>query len=159
MPISVTQADNNDYLWFVEVFKEAEEFHRVNAPWKFTKPEPELFSKNYFEELISAPDYKFSLAKEDGKIVWFIIAFIRKTSPIPLFKKRDWIEVDNLVVKNEYRKQWIGNLLIHEIENRARTCDIADIELNVWDFNKWAIAFYEKWGYEIYSHRMRKTIK
>jgi hypothetical protein len=41
----------------------------VNAPWKFTKPEPELFSKNYFEELISAPDYKFSLAKEDGKIV------------------------------------------------------------------------------------------
>jgi len=68
MNIIITPATQEDYDGFVEVFKEVEEFHRLQVPWKFKKPEPELFAKDYYTEIITNPNSKILLAK-DGEYV------------------------------------------------------------------------------------------
>lgn len=159
MNILITPAKIDDYLGFLDIFQEAEEFHRLQAPWKFKKPEPELFSRAYFEEKLSDPITKFLVAKNDDETIWFILAFKRETKNIPVMQDRTWIEIDNLAVKTVFRRQWIGDLLLSKIEDRAKSSHISDIEFNVWGFNVWARNFYEKCWYEVYSHRMKKTIK
>lgn len=154
----ITSATQEDYLWFVEVFKEVEEFHRLQAEWKFKKPELELFAKEYYTDIITGTDSKLLLAKDGDHVAWFILAFKKKASPIPVLQQREWIDIDNLVVQEEYKKQWIGKLLLQKIEDWAKENKIKDLQLHVWWFNEWAIKFYEKSWYAIISHNMRKVI-
>lgn len=61
--IEIIYAKIKDYDNFLDVFKEIEEFHRINASWKFQKPKPELFPKDYFQKVISDKNGLFFLAK------------------------------------------------------------------------------------------------
>ena len=49
MAIFIKQASLEDYDKFIEVYAETEELHRINLPWKFKKPEIEIFSKSHFQ--------------------------------------------------------------------------------------------------------------
>jgi len=157
MIIKVSQAKKEDYNGFIEVFKEVEELHRLNASWKFKKPEP-IFSEEYYEKLINDENCMFFLAKDENEIVGYSIAYKKEVSDIPVLKNRKWIHIDDLSVKSNQRKKGIGSIIMEEIENWAKKNNINEIELNVWLFNTNAINFYEKKGYEAFSQRMRKTI-
>ncbi len=159
MNIILVPATQEDYLWFVEVFKEVEEFHRLQAPWKFKQPEPELFTKEYYMSIITSADSKLLLAKDGERVVWCALAFIKKASDIPVLKPRIWVDIDTIVVQETYKKKWIGKILLQKVEDRAKENAISDIELNVRDFNQWAIKFYEKSWFTTYSHKMRKIIQ
>lgn len=158
MSVIITPATQKDYFWFVEIFKEVEEFHRLQAPWKFQKPEPELFAKSYYDDIITHWDSRLLLAKDGEHVVWFIMAFKRISNPIPVLQPRVLIEIDNLMIQDEYKKKGIGKLLLQKIEDWAKEIKVTDIELHVWWFNEWAIKFYEKSWYTIISHNMRKVI-
>jgi diamine N-acetyltransferase len=157
MTIKVVQAKKEDYIGFIEVFKEVEELHRLNASWNFKKPDP-IFSEEYYEKLINDENCMFFLAKEENEIVGYSIAYKKEASAIPILKNRKWIHIDDLSVKSNQRKKGIGSMIMEEIEKYAKKNNINQIELNVWLFNTNAIDFYEKKGYEAFSQRMKKTI-
>ena len=54
------------------------------------------------------------------------------------------LKFDNLAVLEEYKWKWVWKILQEEIESWAKNESISDLELNVWDFNRSAIGFYEK---------------
>jgi len=69
------------------------------------------------------------------------------------------MQVDDLSVRSDYRKNGIGTLLMDKLEELAKKNKIYEIELNVWCFNKGAINFYENKGYEAFIQKMRKVLK
>ena len=142
--IEVVNAKKEDYDNFLDVFKELEEYHRLKAPWKFKKPEGELFPKDYFQELIYNKDALFILAKSNNETIGFLVAFKEKSSNRSMLQPRRWIHIDDLSIKNNYKKKGIGTLLMSKAEEFARKNKINEIELNVWCFNGGAIKFYEK---------------
>lgn len=158
MEISIIEAQENHYVGFLEVFKELEEFHRINAEWHFKKPDLALFDETHFLKLINDQNCFFFLALNNSQIVWYVIAHKRDAANIPVLKERARLYIEDIVVKKSHRENWIGSLLLNKIELLAKENDLHEIELNVRMFNKDAIEFYEHKWYEPYSQRMRKVI-
>ncbi|MDZ7798247.1 MAG: GNAT family N-acetyltransferase [Patescibacteria group bacterium] len=157
--IKIIYATIEDYDDFLDVFKEIEEYHRVNASWKFQKPKPELFPRDYFHKVIEDENGIFFLAKDNTKIVGYLTAFEEKSPDRSMLKLRKYIQIDDLSVRSDYRKKGIGTLLMDKLEELAKKNKIYEVELNVWCFNKGAIKFYENKGYESFTQKMRKVLK
>jgi GNAT superfamily N-acetyltransferase len=60
------------------------------------------------------------------------MAFKRISNPIPVLQPRVLIEIDNLMIQDEYKKKGIGKLLLQKIEDWAKEIKVTDIELHVW---------------------------
>jgi GNAT superfamily N-acetyltransferase len=156
--ITITEATINDFDWFIEVFKEFEEFHRKNAKWKFREFSKDVFPFSLYEEILLDSNRIILLARNEDEIVWYILWEIMETISSSIFNDRKCLEVDDLCVIEKYKKQWLWKLLMEHLEKFAKDNNIFELELKVRDFNKWAIGFYEKLGYDIYSHTMKKEI-
>lgn len=155
---SIIKATIDDYNWFFEVFKEFEEYHRKNATWKFKDFSKDMFTKSLYEEILSDSNKIFLLAKNENETIWYVLWYFIETKSSSIFNDRKRLEIDDLCVKEIYKNKWIWNLLMQNLEIIAKDNGICEFELKVRDFNKWAIGFYEKLGYDIYSHTMRKEI-
>jgi len=69
----------------------------------FKKPEGELFSKEYFKKLVTEPHSTIFLAKEEGHVVGYAIAYKKKNVDIPVFQPRERVQIDDIVVKKSSR--------------------------------------------------------
>jgi ribosomal protein S18 acetylase RimI-like enzyme len=68
------------------------------------------------------------------------------------------IEIENLIIDEKYRKKGIGKLLFEEVKNYAKEANAKYIELNVWEFNKIAINFYNRLGMKKRINRMEYKV-
>ncbi|MBU1046857.1 GNAT family N-acetyltransferase [Patescibacteria group bacterium] len=158
MEIDIKKAKKEDYYSFLEILEESEEKHRLGVPWRYKKPESEFFTKNDFEKMIKDQNCNFLIAKEDEKVLGYIIAYKKEISETSILKPRKYIFINDLAVKDNYKRQGVGSLLMEKIEEWAREIKINEIELNVWFFNKEAFSFYEERGYKVFTQEMRKVI-
>ena len=62
-------------------------------------------------------------------------------------KVTKFIWIDELVVKEKYRKQGYGTILMNNVKELMDKDKISRIELNCWSFNEVAIRLYKKLGY------------
>jgi ribosomal protein S18 acetylase RimI-like enzyme len=67
--------------------------------------------------------------------------------------------VDSIGVRSAFQNRGIGRKLMEKMEAWANAKGVTSIELNVYDFNKTAISFYESLGYHVFSRKMRKEPK
>ena len=56
--------------------------------------------------------------------------------------------IEDICVDKNYQKQGIGKELFKSIKDFAKDNECNEIELNVWEFNKNAISFYEHLGFK-----------
>ncbi|MGN1164420.1 MAG: GNAT family N-acetyltransferase [Candidatus Ornithospirochaeta sp.] len=68
--------------------------------------------------------------------------------------ERQYLDIDEFGVREGYRRQGIARAMIEKIKKYARELGTTRIELNVWEFNKNAIAFYENVGFRTYRRYM-----
>ena len=127
---------------------------------------PEIFQeavdpndvKDYILAGIQEENAAVFLAEENARIIGVILAVMCQTPDISILVKRSYVSVENLVVVEAYRQQGIGQALMEQIHLWAQARGIKEIELTVWNFNQGAAAFYEKLGYRMLHHRMRKVL-
>lgn len=75
---------------------------------------------------------------------------------IPVSVPRRFVMVSSIVVRSDCQNQDIGRRLMDKMDEWAATKGTPSIELNVYEFNSKAMAFYQSLGYEILSRRMEK---
>lgn len=68
--------------------------------------------------------------------------------------KRDYLDIDEFCVDESFRRMGIAAEMISFIREYAKTCGFERLELNMWEFNKDALAFYEAVGFETYRRYM-----
>ncbi len=73
-------------------------------------------------------------------------------------KERDFLDVDEFCVDKEFRRQGIASELMSFIKTYAREQGFHRIELNMWEFNQGALAFYEAAGFETYRRYMEMFV-
>lgn len=89
--------------------------------------------------------YVFS-AVEDGKVLGYIICMENVTEADGLRRYRRVLYIDDLCVDEEARGKGVGKALFNEAKGLCAQLGCSALDLNVWSFNKNAIAFYEKMG-------------
>jgi ribosomal protein S18 acetylase RimI-like enzyme len=136
----------------------ADHMHRQAHPEIFQEAERPAEVKDYLLASIRAEDAVVFIAKDGSEIIGAILAWVRQPREIPVLIPRGWVSVENLVVAGPYRHLGVGQALMERVHLWAEERGLKQIQLTVWEFNQDAIEFYEKLGYEMLHHRMRKEL-
>ena len=114
---------------------------------------------NCIYDIFNDETKKIIVAVEKAEICGMaIIQEIRKTAGV-YQKARDYIEIDQFGVENTFRRQGVATKLVEFIKEYARMKGFPKVELNMWEFNHDALAFYEAVGFNTYKRYMELEVK
>lgn len=147
-------------------FAKESELARVNELRKqvndlHVEGKPEIFRAGFNDELRDFiykiwkdPEQKIVVAELNGVVCGFAILHHIHRPENPFMRERDFIDVDEFCVDKEYRRQGIATKMISFIRNYTKEKGIKRLELNMWEFNQDALAFYEAVGFKTYRRYM-----
>jgi ribosomal protein S18 acetylase RimI-like enzyme len=156
-PVVVRPARHTDFEAIRDLFDELDRFHAVAEPRIFRVPPEPLFSRVRLAELIAGETCFLAVAERDGDVVGLAEASIRGAADATDVN-RPWCGVHNLIVKPGRRRAGIGKRLMQAAETWAESKGLADVRLNVFEFNEDARGFYARLGYRTVSRQLHKAL-
>lgn len=132
--VNINDIDNG----LLDVYIDGYKFHMHGRPDIFV----ELNEEEMKKDLLNIYDMKKIIVLTYND---YVIGYLSYT-----IKKRHTckLDVDQLVIKEEYRGKGLGKKLMDEIKKIALDNNCDRIELNCWMFNESALKMYEHIGYE-----------
>ncbi|WBW97340.1 GNAT family N-acetyltransferase [Oceanirhabdus sp. W0125-5] len=156
MGLLIRKGTENDIKEMDTLMYEGDEHHIVNLPHKFRKSDESR--EEFIIDKLNDEESNIFVCECEGDIVGLIITRVMKTPDVSIFIPREFGWIENLIVKEKSRGLGIGKKLMDEAEDWLKSRGVKEIELNVYNFNKGAIALYEKLGYIDLSKKMIKKI-
>lgn len=126
---------------------------------------PEVFKAGFSDELRDYIDTVFDdplkrivVYDSDGTIgAYAVLNHITKPEN-PFMHERDYLDIDEFGVDEALRRKGIATGMIGFIREYAGNEGFSRIELNMWEFNQSALAFYEAVGFSTYRRYMEMEI-
>ncbi len=147
-------------------FAKQEDLEQVNVLRKqvndlHVKGRPDIFKpgfsdelRDYIFEIFLDPLKKIVVCEENSFICGFTVLNHIIRPETPYMNERDYLDIDEFCVDENCRRQGIARQMIDFIREYSRTAGIERIELNMWEFNRDALAFYEAAGFTTYRRYM-----
>lgn len=151
-------------------FAKEDELERINVLRKqvndlHVEGKPDVFKPGFNEELqnyvyyiFKDPEQKIVVADKDGEICGFAILHHIYKPENPFMKVRDFLDIDEFCVDEKHRREGIATAMVEFIKNFAIDQGYHRLELNMWEFNQDAMAFYEAAGFETFRRYMEMFI-
>ena len=159
MDFIIRKATENDYSDIARLYDELNRLHGTALPHIFLIAEKTPQTLEYISNIIKNDEAVLFVAQSGWEIIGFIQAMIRQSPDYPNVVKRKYAYIDDICVKQECRRSSVGKKLMEAVEKWAVKNELDQIELNVWDFNKRAMAFFAGAGYTPYHHVMAKSLR
>ena len=156
-PINVHVASKKDFKSIVEIMAETEKIHVEGVPWVFRV----ISSEQKMDDLaiaVSGDTSGILVAEINGTILGYIQLSLKAHENIHMLKARRYVKVQDVAVKQEFRRSGAGSALMKATEAWAKSKGADVIELNVWEFNRGALSFYQAMGYSTIGRGMWKKI-
>ncbi len=122
---------------------------------------PEVFKPGFPDELrdyihvIQAdPEQRIVVAEKDGGICGFAVLHHIVRPENPFMYVRDYLDIDEFCVDESHRREGIASAMIAFIKDFAKEQGYRRLELNMWEFNRSALAFYEAAGFSTFRRYM-----
>ncbi len=114
-------------------------------------------SWEFVTDLLSQGNGALLIAEQQECVVGFLtIRAVAVDHPYVILRR--YGVIDHMGVLADLRRQGIGQALMVAAHEWARNQGLTQVRLNVWEFNREAIAFYEALGYTTTSRNMWTTI-
>ena len=151
--INIRFAKENELARVNELRKQVNDLH--------VEGKPEIFRagfndglRDFIYKIWKDPEQKIVVAELNGVVCGFAILHHIHRPENPFMRERDFMDVDEFCVDKEYRRQGIATKMISFIRNYTKEKGIKRLELNMWEFNQDALAFYEAVGFKTYRRYM-----
>lgn len=147
MSVTTRPARRDDYETLCALFDELDEFHRQARPDFFRPFDGPARSREQVERWCEGPDSTVLVAEADGEVVGLAVLLTR---PPPAFAgavPRHVIELDNLVVRSDWRSRQVGHHLLEAASRWSREQGATHVEVAVHAFNRDARRFYARFGF------------
>jgi ribosomal protein S18 acetylase RimI-like enzyme len=154
----IREAVPSDHLDLCALFEEVDALHRAHLPSIFQQPAGPARSEEHVLGLIADPSAGLFVAQVGDRLAGLVCVLLREPPEIPLFVRRRYAVVEDLVVQDAFRRAGIGRALMEHAQRWAVAQGAGSIELGVWEFNQDAIEFYRALGYDTVSRRMSKRL-
>ena len=152
-PVRVRLARAEDLERVNELRREVNELHVAGKPEVF-KPGfgPEL--RDYIYAIWDDPAKDVAVAEIGGEVCGFAVLNHITRPENPFMYERDFLDVDEFGVAEGFRRRGAALAMVDFIRDYAREKGIRRIELNMWAFNRGALAFYETAGFATFRRYM-----
>ena len=126
---------------------------------------PEVFKpgfcdelRDYIHEIRKDPNKEIVVAEAEGTVCGFAVLnhIVRPENPFMFV--RDYLDVDEFGVDENFRRRGVASAMIRFIRDYARDKGYSRIELNMWEFNEGALAFYEAAGFTTYRRYLEMRV-
>ena len=148
MNITLRLATDDDAATLAALCLEVQELHIKALPQMF-KPiapnDPDLINfyvRNFAQGCIAY------IAEIEGEAVGYFFGQFAYREEGLFTYARSRFHIDQMSVKDGYRKQGIGKALMDKAFEIAREAKVKQVTLSVWTFNSGAIAFYDSTGFK-----------
>ena len=158
MSVDIRRATLADYDQLCQLFEQGDIQHRNALPRMFRAQPGPARSYDYVAGLLADQEQAVIVAESGPLLVGVALAQIHRTPDIPILVPRRYAHVGDLVVSEDHRRSGIGSALMRAVRTWAASQGVAEIQLNVWEFNEGALAFYESLGYRTMSRNMWLTL-
>lgn len=149
----VRYAKSEDITRINEIVNEVNELH--------VKGRPDIFKSGlgdamigYLTDLLTAKDKSLFVSADGEDILGFAAVSYYTIPESPFSCCRNYCEITEFGIASKYQHRGVSSELMKFIQDEAAKRDIRRIELNVWEFNEDAIAFYEKMGFKSFRRHM-----
>ena len=122
---------------------------------------PEVFRPGFCDELRDYihviredPQKEIVVAEVNGSVCGFAVLNHIVRPENPFMFERDFLDIDEFGVDESCRRMGVAAAMIRFIRNYAREKGYLRLELNMWEFNRGALAFYEAAGFKTYRRYM-----
>jgi ribosomal protein S18 acetylase RimI-like enzyme len=157
MDFLVREATEKDYQALNSLFEELDVYHRKALPHVFRKPDGPARTRDFISGIFADKNAVIFIAEIQDQIIGLVHAYIRTIPEIPIRIPCRAGEIDNIVVKREYRRHGVGKALMKMAHQWANRMKLDRLELSVWDFNEEARNFYRAMDYGPAFIRMWKN--
>lgn len=156
--VNIRPARPDDYDELCRLFDEIDSLHRKALPDIFHRPSGPVRDHDYVLNLLGDQDVLLLVAEQEQKLVGLAHAFARENAALPVFTPRKYVVIDSIIVTQAMHRHGIGRQFAERIELWAKCQRAETIELNVYEFNREALRFYECLGYSTLSRKMSKLV-
>ena len=150
-------AEENELNRINELRRQVNDLHVAGKPGVF-KPGLSQELQDYIYEIWDDPEKEIVVAELDGVICGFAVLNHFNKPENPFMFERDYLDIDEFGVDEAYRRQGVATTMIDFIRDHAVKKGFHRIELNMWEFNEDALAFYEAAGFTTYRRYMEMFI-
>ena len=153
----IRPAEKRDIPRINELLGQILRLHAALRPDIF-RADREKFTPAELEALLARPERVSFVAEEDGVCVGYALCEIRQPAA-PQMLPRKVLYLDDLCVDSARRGRGIGRELCEHVLAQAKVLGADALELNLWECNADAKAFYEKLGFGTQSRHLEIALK
>ncbi len=155
MNIRLAREDELDRI--NELRKQVNDLHVEGKPDVF-KPGFCDELKDFIHVIWNDPGQDLIVCEQDGEIAGFAVVHHIVKPENPFMKERNFLDIDEFCVDEKWRRKGVATEMIGYIKDYAKEKGLHRIELNMWEFNEPALAFYEAAGFETYRRYMEMFV-
>ena len=141
-----------------ELRRQVNDLHVAGRPDTF-KPGFCEELRNFIHTIWEDPQREIVVAELEGRIVGFAVLNHIVRPENPFMYEREFLDIDEFAVDKNHHRQGIASEMVRFIVEHAREKDYSRVELNMWEFNRNALAFYEAAGFTTYRRYMEIRLK
>jgi len=147
------RAQPGDAADVLRLLRQIADLHHAGRPDLF-KQGIAKYTIEQFEAILLDADRPVFVAVDDRRVVGYCFCIVNRYKDHPVFRDHTSLYVDDLCVDRAHRGSGLGKKLFAEVLAYANDIGAQCIDLNVWQFNESAIAFYQSCGFLPRSLRM-----
>lgn len=154
---SVRAANEHGYPALGELFGELDALHSEALPGVFRRPQEPARTVEFISSRLASDRSALFVAEVQGledRIIGCVQVEIREAPAGPIFVpgRSGWI--DDLVVRQGWRKRGVGRALLERAHDWLQDRGVEEARLAVWEFNDAARASYSALGYSTASRML-----
>ncbi len=124
--ITIHPAALEDYDGVSTLFEQVDRFHAETLPDLFQQSEERARSQEWLAQIGASPDTCMFVAEHQGILVGMVLCTIRSSPTFPLFVPRRYGHINELIVRESFQGQGIGQRLIQHIHEWAQNQRITE---------------------------------
>lgn len=140
-----------------ELRKQVNDLHVAGKPEVFKKGFPDEL-KDFIHVIYNDPEQEIIVAESDGTICGFAVLHHIVKGETPFMYERDFLDIDEFCVDAAFRRQGVALRMMTFIRSYAKEKGFHRLELNMWEFNEGALAFYEAAGFKTFRRYMEMML-
>ena len=145
-----------DYEALAKLNETVQSLHQKMYPNEFKQFDFNSAKKS-FKRILSEPYTYAFIAQNDAEPMGYILCQIEHRKENEFQWAKTVLYIDQLSVEAHYRNQGVASQLLAQVTKLAKEFNVNEIQLDHWNKNEEAKAFFNAKGFEYFNHKMKRV--